>query len=109
MLKPSDLAKQFDMANKQLTEYTRKKAKEVAEEFTETVEKVHRRFSIEPIPVTLLTWVMNFLTDLNIEFKLVTSEKMLREAKSMMGKRTNVTKKKRQRETRKNPEETDVT
>jgi hypothetical protein len=34
---------------------------------------------------------------------------MLREAKSVMGKRTKATKKKRQRETKKNPEETDVT
>lgn len=105
---PSGLAKQFEMANKKLTEYTRRKAKEVAEEFTEKVEEVHKRHSIEPIPVTLLTWVMNFLTDLNIEFKLVTSEKMLKEAKTVIGKRVESSRRKTHA-TKKRREETDVT
>jgi hypothetical protein len=104
----SGLAKQFEMANKKLTEYTRRKAKEVAEEFTEEVEEVHRKYSIEPIPVTLLTWVMNFLTDLNIEFKLVTGEKMLKEAKTVMGKRAKDSKKKGHA-TKRTLQETDVT
>lgn len=105
---PSGLAKQFEMANKKLTEYTRRKAKQVAEEFTKEVEEVHKKYSIEPIPVTLLTWVMNFLTDLNIEFKLVTSEKMLKEAKNVIGKRTRASEKKT-RTAQKSHEETDVT
>ena len=105
---PSNLAKQFEMANKKLTEYTRRKAKEVAEEFTEEVEEVHKKYSIEPIPVTLLTWVMNFLTDLNIEFKLVTGEKMLREAKTVIGNRVKDSKKKSHAK-KKTLQETDVT
>jgi hypothetical protein len=106
---PSNLAEQFEMANKKLTEYTRRKAKQVAEEFTEEVEEVHRKYSIEPIPVTLLTWVMNFLTDLNIEFKLVTSEKMIKEARTVIGKRARASTKKKSRAIKKTTQETDVT
>lgn len=107
-MKASELAAQFEMTNRELTNYTRDKAKQVAKEVSETIEKVHRRFKIDPVPVTLLTWVMSFLTDLNIEFKLITGEKMLQEVRAMMGKRAEALGKKA-RSPRKRHVETDVT